>query len=184
MIAPFISYITQTSYPLSGTIKYSIYETNLFLCHKKVTLLEYATFFGSIQIFKYLISNGCELTPSLWLFAIHSNNAEIIQLLEENNIKLESDKKCLHEAIKCHHNDIANYIIDIYTQKRSLAISFRYYNYEIMSQLEVDDNFLFHLCIHNYTELVKIYLQHSKIDIFNEKIIAFFCNEIQYNFFF
>ena len=178
LVAPFITYINQANISLETTIKNSIYETNSFLCHKTVTLLEYATFFGSIQIFKYLLFNGCILRPSLWLFALHSNNAEIIHILEENKIKLESDKKCLIEAIKCHHNNIVNYIKDNYTQKKSLSLSFMYYNYEILSEDEVNDDFLIYSCRFNYVELVKILLKNKKIEIFND-IIHFFFNDIQ-----
>ena len=92
----------------------SIFETNPFLIKRKASLIEYAAFFGSIQIFKYLQLNNVELTPSLWLYAIHCNNPEIIHLLEENHV-IPEDKsyfECYKESIKCHHNNIANYIKD------------------------------------------------------------------------
>ena len=53
----------------------------------ETNLVEYAAFFGSIQIFKYLLVNQVKLIPSLWIYAIHSRNPEIIHLLEENNIE-------------------------------------------------------------------------------------------------
>ena len=59
---------------------------------KKITLIEYAAFFGSIQIFNYLKLNKISLTPSLWKYAIHGNNAEIIQILEENHFQLPQKK--------------------------------------------------------------------------------------------
>ena len=61
LVIPFITYVNQTNYSLSKTINKSIYETNSFLSHKDVTLLEYASYFGSIQIFRYLMFNGCNL---------------------------------------------------------------------------------------------------------------------------
>ena len=51
---------------------------------KKPTLIEYAAFNGSIQIFQYLKMNKVELNEELWSYAIHSGNAQIIHLLEEN----------------------------------------------------------------------------------------------------
>ena len=56
--------------------------------------------------------NNVKLTSSLWIYAIHSRNAELIHLLEENGIESEDKtfEECLKESIKCHHNDIANYI--------------------------------------------------------------------------
>ena len=56
---------------------------------KNPTLFEYSTFYESIQIFQYLKTNQVKLTPSLWLYVIHSNNAEMIFLLEENHVELE-----------------------------------------------------------------------------------------------
>ena len=52
----------------------SIYETNGFKKLNDATLIEYAAFFGSIQIFKYLQIKGVKLTPQLWYFAIHGKN--------------------------------------------------------------------------------------------------------------
>ena len=46
-------------------IEDSIYETNLFLLRKEVPLIEYAVFFGSTQIFKYLYKNKAICEPSI-----------------------------------------------------------------------------------------------------------------------
>ncbi|KAK8837482.1 hypothetical protein M9Y10_036479 [Tritrichomonas musculus] len=174
-VVQFISYTNQANCPLSETIKNSIYETNEFLIRKDVTLLEYAAFFGSIQIFKYLMLQGCKLTSrSLFLLAIHSNSAEMIHLLEENKILPGKGIKWLYEAIKCHHNNIVNYIINNYIQEKGLCQSFRYYNFEIITQNEVDYSFLINSCKHNYVELVKILLQKAENDITNKKIIIIF----------
>lgn len=85
-VIDFISYATKNSLSLKQNVKSSIFETNKFLINKSPTLIEYATFFGSIQIFKYLYQNGVELQSSLWMYAIHGNNPEIIHFLEENHI--------------------------------------------------------------------------------------------------
>ena len=98
---------------LNSTIKPSIFETNsIFLNASDISLIEYSAFFGSIQIFQYLILNNVELKSSTWLYAIHSGNGEIIHLLESNEV-LPPDNKyenLLIESIKCHHNNIAEYI--------------------------------------------------------------------------
>ena len=123
MVTEFIMYVTQKGVSIRATIKPSIYETNSFLLKiqnqnrqdiEGFSLIEYAVFFGSIQIFNYLRFEGAELTPSLWPLAILSKNAEMIHLLEENHVKLEdkSYKQVFYESIKCHHNDITNYFIN------------------------------------------------------------------------
>ena len=118
-VEEFIQYTTQACYSFKNEIKPSIFETNEFLNNNTPKLIEYAAFFGSIQIFNYLRMNKVELTPSLWIYAIHSDNAELIHLLEEFNCKKSfsfasfSCEELLCESIKCHHNDIINYFIMI-----------------------------------------------------------------------
>ena len=86
-VEEFISYVNTQSISLKCTISPSIYETNQILDENEVTLIEYATFYRSIQIFQYLKYNNVELTPSLWLYGIHSNNPEILHILEENKVQ-------------------------------------------------------------------------------------------------
>ena len=90
-----------------------------------LTVIENAAFFGSIQIIRYLKYNKATLTNSLWLYTIHSKNAELIHFLEENKIEPERNQKTTKEpfddvfieSIKCHHNDIALYIKDSLFEK-------------------------------------------------------------------
>ena len=174
-IDEFIIYINQTNYILTNRINYSIYETHSFLMNKSLTLLEYAVFFGSINIVKYLLLHEFKLDESLWLFAIHSNNAEIIQLLEEQqNIIPNNEKKSqgyLEESIKCHHNNIATYIQNNYIQsdkkfhKNALLYSFRFFNYAKMAEYEINNLLFLYACQYKYVELVKLLLNNDKIDI-------------------
>ena len=86
-INDFISHISRYNISPSSIISPSIFETNLFLINNKNTsLIEYSAFFGSIQIFRYLKMKIDELKPKLWLYAIHSNNVEIINLLEDEEV--------------------------------------------------------------------------------------------------
>lgn len=115
LIDEFISYVKKNDYSLNSTIKPSIYETNSFLNNKKVNLIKYAAFFGSEQIFKYLIKNEAKFNSSLVKFAIHGDNPEIIHILEEKKVEINV-YKCIKHAIMFHNNDIANYIINNYIE--------------------------------------------------------------------
>ena len=42
---------------------------------KQPTLVEYAAFFGSIEIIQYIQYNDISLTNSMWLFTVNSDNA-------------------------------------------------------------------------------------------------------------
>ncbi|KAK8883918.1 hypothetical protein M9Y10_043020 [Tritrichomonas musculus] len=173
LVDDFISYVIQTNLPLSSTIKPSIFETNSFLLkNKETSLIEYSAFYGSIQIFQYLRLNNIELKPSLWLYAIHGRNADIIHLLEENLIVPEdkSYHKCLEESIKCHHNEIANYIINNFIDlnddenydNNALSYSFHYYNYSFFPT-DFNNKFIFYYaCQYNYIKIVKLLLSNKK----------------------
>lgn len=116
LIEDFIIYVSSKYIPLEKRITNSIFETNPFLLKKEPSLIEYAAFFGSIQIFRYLFFNSVQIEPTLWNYAIHSENPELISFFENNDIQPELYYKCLEESIKCHHNEIANYILNKYIE--------------------------------------------------------------------
>ena len=192
LVEEFVSYVTRTNLSLSKKIARSIFETNSFLIDKEPTLIEYAAFFGSIQIFHYLRMEGVPLTPSLWLYSIHARNADLIHLLEENHVDPEGESydEYLEEAIKCHHNEIANYIqnnlmktfddfddflsfgnvSEIAFDKEVTSYAFRDCNYEFLPE-KPDNPFLFsYACKYNYLNLVKLFLKTREFDV-NYKII-------------
>ena len=143
-IKDFIVHVHKNSNNLNSSINPSIYETNIFLLKNEgIQLIEYAAFHGSFQIFNYLKLNGVEMSPSLWLYAIHGQNSEIITLLNDNKINPidESYRECLKESIKCHHNDISEYFLNNYIEETtSINDGLKYYNYKYIN---FNDNKLF-----------------------------------------
>lgn len=83
-INDFLKYQEQKSISL---IRPSIFETHSILKDKSLTPIEYSVFFGSDQIFSYLISQKVEVTSSIWKYAIHSQNLKIIQIHVKNFLK-------------------------------------------------------------------------------------------------
>ena len=149
------------------------------------TLIEYASFYGSIQIFKYLHLNGVELDSSLWLYAIHGKDPELIQILEENNIKPVDEisyRKWIKESIKCHHNEIIDYIQNNYSNIKGvndnyyIAESLRYYNFVSIENFNVKnfdvnfdvddfDSYFFEFCENDYISIVDFLLKNRQVDI-------------------
>ncbi|KAK8840922.1 hypothetical protein M9Y10_027754 [Tritrichomonas musculus] len=193
-IQEFIAFVEQSNLPLESKIKKSIFETNQLLTEKneisligyeyKITLIEYASFYGSIDVIKYMQTKGAELTSSMWIYGIHSCNAELIRYLEDNHVSPPNDKyeTILKESIKCHHNDITNYIIDYLMKEEDLqnGIDNKYYynlyryavechNYCFFPTNIEYKNMFFYLCEFDYYTLVELYLSSGKIDI-NDKI--------------
>ena len=196
-IEEFVIYVNKLNINLSQTkILNSYFETNSFLQKQKVSLIEYTAFFGSIQIFKYLKMNNVKLTPSLWPYAIHSNNAELISILEENHVKPEDETfcQCFIEAIKCHHNEIANYIYDFLLDKKCLdqsnnqisnnnitnivLTSLKYHNYyyldiitDFFTNKDISDNdtgrnnVFFTCCKYDLKIILEFILKNIKIDL-------------------
>ena len=173
-IKDFVSYISMTNFPLKSIIKKSIYETNPLLIKNDVSLIEYAAFFGAINIFNYLRMNNVELTPSLWIYAIHGNNPEIIHLLEEYHVEPEDKtyEKCIEEAIKCFDEDIANYLI----QQKDIPLNIIYsfglanYNYNYFPSNFDCNEIFFNLCKNGHFFLVEKMLQTNQIVDINFKM--------------
>ena len=167
-IEEFIIYYNKSNISLSNSINSSLFETNSFLENKNPTLIEYAAFYGSIRIFQYLISNGAQLTESLWLYAIHSNNAEVIYMLGENDVKPldKSFQKCFLESIKCHHNEIANYIQDnLLTSNNPIKVveyACHYLNFSYFPENFDKNDAFFYLCKYNYFNIVDLILATKK----------------------
>ena len=180
-IEEFIRFTEQRNLSLEIEIKKSIFETNQLMTNKdKISLIEYASFYGSNDIIKYIEKKGVELTSSMWIYGIHSCNAELIRYLEDNHVSPPENKyeRILEESIKCHHNEISNYIIDNLMNEEDLQndIENNYYNNLYRYAVESHNycffptnmkykNLLFYLCTFDYYTLVKLYLSELTIDI-------------------
>ena len=177
LVIDFITYTNKTNISLSSTIQQSIYETNLFLLNKNPSLIEYSAFFGSIQIFRYLFQQKVELTTSIWPYAIHGKNGEIIHFIEYQKISTlnNSYQYLIIEAIKCHHNELIDYfrnnfcenekIYDFFLYRKSL----KYYNFafltdDIISLLMpgFEYNIPYYLCKYDYYLIVEFLLKNTK----------------------
>ena len=180
-IQEFIRFTEQRNLSLEICIKKSIFETNRLLTDKSdIKLIEYASFYGSNDIIKYIEKKGVELTSSMWIYGIHSCNAELIRYLEDNHVSppYNDYERILEESIKCHHNDISNYLIDNIMNEEYLQNNienefyhnlYRYatesYNYCFFPTNMKYKNMFFYLCEFDYYTLVKLYLIDGTIDI-------------------
>ena len=188
-IDDFIVYVNKTQFPLDSEIYLSIHDTNNYLLKNySLTLIKYAAFFGSIQIFKYLKLNKVKITPSLLLYAIHGRNKEIFHTLEECLNDLDEDeyddciKKCFKESIKCHHNEFASYIEDNYLSGQSdfkLINCIAYYNFDLIQNTLINESLFCYFCKYDYNIPVEIFIRENS-DVINSEIIHIF--NIKYNF--
>lgn len=137
LIDEFITFVNQTNLTLSNSIKPSIFETNSFLLKREPSLIQYSAFFGSYQIFKYLMKRINEeyIEDSydvkycnddlyeeykenlMWLYSIHGNNPMIMKKLKNEYYKPKNNSflECYIESIKCHHFDITKSLEKVVT---------------------------------------------------------------------
>ena len=171
LIDKFKSYMEETKLSFDANIEQSIYETNSYLLRKHVTLIEYASFFGSFNIFKFLFQNNAKIEPIIWMYAIHGKNIDLISFLESKD--LIPDKKisldCIQESIKCHHNEITSYIVKMINnneliEERVHSSSIQYYNYEFFPK-SFNQNIIYELIDNNHYQIINLLLKNISFDI-------------------
>ncbi|KAK8839366.1 hypothetical protein M9Y10_032302 [Tritrichomonas musculus] len=180
LVEDFVAFVTQSATQLDSRIRHSIFETNLFLIENNTTLIEYSAFYGSYQIFQFLQIENAKLNPSLWLYAIHSQNADLIHLLESLNIANAKTKEkyieYLAESIKCHHKNFTRYITDTFlsqdddvrNREEIISAIFQSHNYSLFRDNFIKKEF-YYLCSNQYNKLVNFHMEKKEKE-FNEKI--------------
>lgn len=180
-VIDFIKYFEKTNMSTSSTIEKSIYETNpLLMNNDSITLIEYSAFFGAQEIFTFLYKKGAKLTSSIWPYIIHGKNSDLIHFLEEEKVdtKSKSYQYLIVEAIKCHHDDIAEYFRNNFCQNEKIYDQYllkkhlKYYNFnikiyntqQIIEILPKSDLFYF-FCKYDYPIIVESLLQMPEIDV-------------------
>lgn len=172
MINEFSSAFNRENFNLNDQINQSIFESNITLITNKPSYIEYAAYFGSFEIFKFCSVKGAKITPSIWKYAIHGRNKEIIKFLVDK--KIESKKKeILEESIKCHHNEITEFIINNLLDKKDqyqydddlYTCSICYFNFTFFPKNFLEKKYLYYLCDGDYFNLVEICLRTMQIDI-------------------
>ena len=185
-VEEFIAFINRNNIPLSSTIESSCYETNINFLINDVSLIEYAAYYGSIQIFQYLKFNNVDLKKSLWDFVIHSNKPEMIHLMEELQIEPEKDYVQYYiKAVQNHHNNIARYFKENFLNSEDIpnAQNLIHFNFSIFldifnNDLDILNNkdqlngLLLDFCGSGCYEVVDFLLNNFDVDI-NSKIIFF-----------
>ncbi|OHT11364.1 ankyrin repeat domain 18,19 [Tritrichomonas foetus] len=143
-------YINQTNLDVdSFFLPSSVFETNFYLQKpkRKLNLINYSAFLGSIQVFKYLLMHNAKIDNYILHYSIAGGNTEIIHLLESKKIKLNN--KCIKIAIKFHRNELVTYFhsnYEIEFTKDDLFESLRSYNFYCFNLILAEqENFLFQL---------------------------------------
>ncbi|OHS94924.1 hypothetical protein TRFO_38922 [Tritrichomonas foetus] len=112
----------------------------------KITFIEYASFYGAIKCFKYLLSNHAIINKQqLCKYAISGNHNEIIHLCDQVGC---SFLKTLPISIQYHHHSTTKWLIE---NKKD----------------NIDSDLLFKLCIRYNNYLILKYFLSKGVDISN-----------------
>ncbi|KAK8847792.1 hypothetical protein M9Y10_018824 [Tritrichomonas musculus] len=166
-VEEFTSYIKENNIDVNDNIISSIFETNNYLMNNNPCFINYAAFYGSNKIFQYLISEKAKITKKTWYYAIHGNNQEIMQYLNDKinkATKLEIDY--YNYAILCYQNKTARLIDNnrnFNAKSNSIKINISIYNYELIE----DNHFMKYLEFfvkYDYPALFYCIFSSHKID--------------------
>lgn len=120
-------------------------------------------------------------------------NLEIIHILENKKVQPEDETydEIYKESIKCHHNNIANYIKenllkqnegekkddeeeeedveddDENNVKNSFIFALKYYNFAFIQSDMINDSVLFDLCKYDYYFFIDSILKTTNVDVNN-----------------
>lgn len=178
-LSDFISYTTRQDIDLTNNIKRSNFDTNNFLFHEEYNLIDYAAFFGSINIFKYLFSKN-RPDSSIWIFAIHGQNLEILRFLQENDINPKNPEYCLRQSIRSQHLEITDYLIKNIVQNAEIDQNklfetgvecYNYFYYPTNDKELITDKFLSLLCETNNVSLFNLIIQNQSIDFNSSSLL-------------
>ena len=128
---------------LSASFDIKEYKINLF--KKSFVPIDYASFCGSINVFKYLCINGCDITSSTTEWSIKGGHYNIIQLIEQN---CHSYDDHLIFSIKYHHHHLFDWLHNHYKSEDILpqnciewwnTTSFEYFIHK-STNIELEDS--------------------------------------------
>ncbi|OHT01786.1 hypothetical protein TRFO_31260 [Tritrichomonas foetus] len=167
----FTHLISQTSLKINASsIPPALFERFSFI-QTDVSLVEYAAFFSSIQIFKYLILNDAQFNNELTKYAIAGGNNEIIHICEDKSL---SFKKSINIAIQQWKNELVEYLLQEYSfNEESFTIALKSYNYQIVKKIidETDES--------QISNLIQKTIIHGHLSILNYLISLGFINKIK-----
>ena len=151
--------------PLKG----SFYERSSLL-QGECNMINIVAFFGSVQIFKFIVLNYRSISPEVVKYAVIGGNIEIIHICEELKFDFSD---AIYTALFYHRNDILVWLlqtkeIPILENKKIALKCIRSNNYFAMKFLMKYgynvSNFLGEIVFHSEPEIFKLFVNMHGID--------------------
>lgn len=149
----------------NSIIHHSFLDSNTFIEKSDLTLIEYSAYYGSLNIFKFLLMNSVTFSKKLPLYAVVGGNYEIIHILEKND-EIKFTQESIEIAVLFHRNELVEYLRENY----NLQIDSKCFNQSIISRNSE--------CFKNYFIENKIELDRNEImkilkNIFENNAVEF-----------
>ncbi|KAH0793308.1 ankyrin repeat protein [Histomonas meleagridis] len=105
------------------------YTAPFYVCFElSIDLLSLSAFYGSLQIFKYLIEQNVQITKRCSLYAVAGGHSDIINILKEKGVSFSD---CFYTSVQYHRYELSDLIITKYgQQKMPLCDTIYFYHYE------------------------------------------------------
>lgn len=114
----FQNFCLNPNFDVNESIFYSIFYHHDMLV--SATPIEIAAFFGSINIFKFLILGGAKVNERLVHYAVAGGNLEIIRICEQSRLPISGS---LETAVIFRKNSIIQWIVESYRLTKNEIIS-------------------------------------------------------------
>ena len=134
---------------------------------ENIIVINFALYYGSTQIVKYLLLNECHLNKSSNRYAICGGNLELIRLLMHRGVKYDF---CFYDTIRFHRYELSDWLLhhyeceDVSLEKCLLTYNIRAIIYIILNNYDVIDKCNdppFFMAI-NHSNLAFVKFMHSK----------------------
>ena len=172
--------VAQDNLQIDFKIPKSDFETCDFLNKLKcrITMIEYAAFLGSVNVFKFLLLQKASMNSFIADIASAGGNADIIHLLEQQHVTF--NQSSLEAAIICHQNQLFEYLHsnhNIQFSLNQLMLSITYFNFFCFNSILSENSFpiemkdrvdlLVHSCTNGNLEAFQFLSKFVNFDEFN-----------------
>lgn len=122
-------------------IPYSLFEDISCFFKKKSMpkMIDYAAFYGSVNVFKYLLMNDSKITEKTLEFAVYGGSYEIIHILESAKCPYSD---ALEASIRVHNNELYDYFINsvgLQHTKKTIIRAVLNYNIKVIKEILQDE---------------------------------------------
>ena len=147
----------------------------------EINFLDFCSFYGSNQCFKFLKANGYEFGDFIQAFSIAGGNIEIIHEIEHSGISYDG---FLEYSIQYHHKNISEWLLSNFKcEMISLFTCLEYFDYQFylffllnganVNECDSNGTLLLYLCQQKNTDIEEIKLLIEKGADVNKRLIHY-----------